>query len=241
MTLTHRVPRPRAQRTGSSSGTHLREEPTSRPCPKADPSCATELLLAGHRARSPRDWDGEKADRGCGCSRQRDCRVPEIECNHASAESGPNAFPRLNAPMLTDEARFGASAAAAITRTRSGGTRAKLAIPHRNVSTATGVPNGMSAANATKTAESDASVTISVAARSPPRRVQSGGRRAYPCGVPGRAKCAGTGPRFRRLPGRSPALTNDAASSERQEPTSRDWREPDMPVTPFRTREALAR
>eukprot|EP00456_Euglypha_rotunda_P080320 TRINITY_DN7771_c0_g2_i1.p1 TRINITY_DN7771_c0_g2~~TRINITY_DN7771_c0_g2_i1.p1 ORF type:complete len:127 (+),score=29.16 TRINITY_DN7771_c0_g2_i1:69-449(+) len=52
--------------------------------------------------------------------------------------AAPMALPRLKAPMFIDDARLGASAAALITRTWSGGTSAKLAMPHKKISTAVG-------------------------------------------------------------------------------------------------------
>src|SRR3546814_5939394 len=47
--------------------------------------------------------------------------------------AAPMALPRLKAPILTAEARLGASDAASITRIWSGGTMAKVATPQRKI------------------------------------------------------------------------------------------------------------
>ncbi|MNE86997.1 hypothetical protein D3C80_1841420 [compost metagenome] len=64
--------------------------------------------------------------------------------------------------MFTAEARLGASFAASMTRICSGGTRAKLAIPHIRMATAAGSGQRISTVNASKTRISTLSETIRV-------------------------------------------------------------------------------
>src|SRR3546814_360694 len=72
------------------------------------------------------------------------------------------ALPRLKAPILTAETRFGASDAASITRIWSGGTMAKVATPHRKIVTAAARGEYIVIANSRSIAASPASETISV-------------------------------------------------------------------------------
>ncbi|MCY1463334.1 hypothetical protein D9M71_812130 [compost metagenome] len=80
----------------------------------------------------------------------------------APPRAAPMALPRLKAPMFMAEARLGASAAAVMTRICSGGTRAKLATPHRKMTTAAGACHGMTTANRTRRAASAPRVMIRV-------------------------------------------------------------------------------